>query len=333
MKFLSQVSTGVLATFVSAAIVFGSLLLAFVEGAPRLYLPTAIPSQPATLITPGWMQPNKTAPAMAVTETPLAQLPPTSTLVSVCIPPENWNTVITVMVGDTLEALAESYFTTAKQLRIANCLPTNLLYPGMYLYVPSLVPTATAYLCGPPYGWVFYTVQPGDTLSSIARRYYTTVLALQQANCMGSSDFIRAGTQIYVPYVATSTPIVLPTSTLTLQPTSTLTPLPTLTPTPVFIPTSTPTDTLTPVVLTPTTEPSMTSTSTPVEITPTPTSTLTITPLPISTDTPTPTATNTPLPTVTERPTATVTDTPLPTLTETPVVELDTPTPTLATSD
>lgn len=45
---------------------------------------------------------------------------------------------------------------------------------------------------------ITYTVQPGDTLFSLARRYNTTVQAIMQANGM-MNTFLRAGAVIWIP--------------------------------------------------------------------------------------------------------------------------------------
>jgi peptidoglycan endopeptidase LytE len=47
-----------------------------------------------------------------------------------------------------------------------------------------------------------YTVQPGDTLSSIAQRFDTTVTALEAANGIGASGFIRIGEVLRLPVAA-----------------------------------------------------------------------------------------------------------------------------------
>lgn len=56
-------------------------------------------------------------------------------------------------------------------------------------------PTATPQIISSP---ITYTVQPGDTLFSLSRRYGTTVQAIMQANGM-MSYFLRAGDVIWVP--------------------------------------------------------------------------------------------------------------------------------------
>jgi LysM repeat protein len=45
----------------------------------------------------------------------------------------------------------------------------------------------------------YYTVQPGDTLSAIARRYGTTVSAIAQANGIYNANYIYVGQRLYIP--------------------------------------------------------------------------------------------------------------------------------------
>ena len=71
--------------------------------------------------------------------------------------------------------------------------PTGSITPE-----PHLTPTPV-YLPEP----ISYTVQPGDTLYSLAKRYSTTVQAIMQANGM-MSYFLRAGDLIWIP--ASSSP-------------------------------------------------------------------------------------------------------------------------------
>lgn len=66
--------------------------------------------------------------------------------------------------------------------------------------------TSTENVCGPPEGWVQYTVQSGDNLYRISLKFNITVDELKQANCLGSSTVIVVGEKIYVPNTPTSTP-------------------------------------------------------------------------------------------------------------------------------
>ncbi len=65
-------------------------------------------------------------------------------------------------------------------------------------------------VCTPPYGWVAYTVQVGDTLNDLAYRYRVGVSLLMQANCL-DNPVVYAGQVIFLPPVAfTPTPVPPP---------------------------------------------------------------------------------------------------------------------------
>lgn len=54
-------------------------------------------------------------------------------------------------------------------------------------------------VCGAvPEGWLLYTVQPGDTLASLAEATQSTVTDLANANCLGT-DQLSSGMQLLVP--------------------------------------------------------------------------------------------------------------------------------------
>lgn len=59
--------------------------------------------------------------------------------------------------------------------------------------------------CNPPSDWVSYTVQPDDTLYSIARRFDVERGTIQRANCMRSYT-VYAGQALYVPPGAPASP-------------------------------------------------------------------------------------------------------------------------------
>jgi len=307
MSTRQEILTGVFAAVISIVILAGSLVVANTETratvaqelSPTPSL-TSVPTQ-IILVTPLPGEPTYTpSPSPLPTDTPTEAL-------AACPPPAGWMP-ITVQAGDTLDSLAQAYNTSIETIQQANCLDGNTLYPSTRLYVPGTVPP-TAIICVPRSTWVYYTVQPGDTLYSLGQIYGVSVSELQVANCMGSSTNIRVGQKLLVPNVVpnyTPTPSVTPSP----QPTATFTEIPP-SPTLTEIPPS-PTATSDFPGITPT------STNTPLPSTATPTFTATVTETPVTptiTLTPLPTATATELPTATIPPTITLrppTDTPTP---------------------
>jgi hypothetical protein len=67
----------------------------------------------------------------------------------------------------------------------------------------TIVPANGPTICIPPNGWRNYTVQYGDTLFSLATRTYTTVFAIQQANCREPTNTIiySRKTVLYLPFI------------------------------------------------------------------------------------------------------------------------------------
>jgi len=253
MKELRQVVLGILAALLSASLLVGSLSMALLEGNMRQALaPTATVWLSPTLMPPDFTPSlTYTASTSGLTSTPT--LTPIITATSTCNIPLGW-IPITIAPGDTLEGLAATYNTTAQVLINGNCLPTNFLVVGNTLYVPpvqptdTLVPTPlpTQVHCGPPPGWVLYTIRLGDTLYSLAIYFHVTVADLMFANCLTSYRII-AGETLYVPNLPTPTYIVPPTWTATRSPTLSPTAMPSVTntipPTPLPTSTSTPTPT------------------------------------------------------------------------------------------
>ena len=257
MQTLRHHGVNLLFAIISLLLVLGGLSAVLAENEISNPAPTITKTSTSTLETELTSTPLTPAVSPSATVT---LLPPTS-----CPPPSGWVAYV-VKIGDTLESVATRYGTTPEILKEANCLIGDVLIPSTLIYVP---PTATStYIpCGPPAGWVFYTVQSGDNLFRISLKYRVTVAKLQFANCMGASTNITVGQKLYVPNVATSTP---PVYTNTPTP-STSTPSPSETAS-TAIATSTATETTIP--------PSETNTSVPTSPTPT------------DTDTPEPTATD-----------------------------------------
>ena len=82
----------------------------------------------------------------------------------------------TVKKGDSLYSIARKYSTTIDKIKDLNNLTTNLLSIGQV----SLIPTDTNLE-------TTYTVQKGDSLYSIAKKYNTTVDKLKQLNNLTSN--------------------------------------------------------------------------------------------------------------------------------------------------
>src|SRR5512139_479013 len=102
----------------------------------------------------------------------------------------------TVKFGDTLNSISRLYGVSVQALMAANNIYNpNLIYAGQTLCIPG---SAHVPPPPPPCG-TYYTVQWGDTLSSIAARYGTTVQAIMYANNIMNPNYIYAGMILYIP--------------------------------------------------------------------------------------------------------------------------------------
>ena len=87
------------------------------------------------------------------------------------------NTVsYTVQKGDSLYSIARKYSTTIDKIKDLNNLTSNILSIGQVLLIPTDTNLETT-----------YTVQRGDSLYSIAKKYDTTVDRLKQLNNLSSN--------------------------------------------------------------------------------------------------------------------------------------------------
>jgi LysM repeat protein len=291
MHGLPGLTRGLLVSVVIAATVFGAFSLSLHRSSPsnllaELPMPAVTQDLNDRSPTPTPTSTRQTPPSMtlAISLTPTATPTPTPTA---CPLPVGWQRYI-VGPFDTLDLLAQRFNLSPDQLARANCLAQPVVTVGQAIFVPAFQPTATQVACNPYYNWASYTVQPGDTLSSIAQRYNVPLYLLISANCLGT-NYISPGQRLFVPWTypivtVTPTPIiptVTPTPIVSLTPTGTATP-------PVEV---TPTDTPQPTI-TATVEPDETPTETPIW-TPTVTPLPTDTPLPVPTDTVAPAPTDT----------------------------------------
>ena len=131
----------------------------------------------------------------------------------------------TVAAGDTLSALAGRWSTSVSALATLNGVEDpNLIVVGQQLIVPgrgragrtglgSSSTSGVSALPGPsraagsplaspeptPSNGGTYTVQPGDSLSSIAQRFGVSLQALVEANAIPDANIIYVGQQLIVP--------------------------------------------------------------------------------------------------------------------------------------
>ncbi len=106
------------------------------------------------------------------------------------IPTDNTSTYIDYIVerGDTLYQIARRYGTSIDTLRSLNNLTTDVLQIGQVLKIPTTAGT----------NYITYTVVSGDSLYQIARRYNTTVQALQELNNL-TTTVLQIGQTLKIP--------------------------------------------------------------------------------------------------------------------------------------
>lgn len=95
----------------------------------------------------------------------------------------------TVVEGDTVQSIAEQYGTTTREVNRLNEIGTqDTLVPGLHLVVP-----------GPSVGVRPYTIQSGDTLTSISRKAGIPLPRLQRWTGMTANTALMAGQTLYLP--------------------------------------------------------------------------------------------------------------------------------------
>ncbi len=111
----------------------------------------------------------------------------------------------TVQSGDTLATIARKHGITTAQLRAANNRSGDIVRLGETLNLPSSAkaativhePSATAPRSGA--GAATHTVQSGEVLGAIARKYGVTVAELAAANNITDLSKVRAGQTLVIP--------------------------------------------------------------------------------------------------------------------------------------
>ncbi|MGE5549867.1 MAG: LysM peptidoglycan-binding domain-containing protein [Bacteroidota bacterium] len=129
----------------------------------------------------------------------------------------------TVLPGDSLFTIAQTFGTTVSALMAENNLTSEEIFPGQVLRIPTVPLEPPPIPPGPPQppgpGTTTYTVQPGDTLFLIAQRFNTTLAELRALNNL-AGDLIFPGQVLIVPVAGEGVPP--PGSTYVVQPGETL---------------------------------------------------------------------------------------------------------------
>ena len=108
----------------------------------------------------------------------------------------------TVVTGDSIESIANKYGVTVRELVSAN---PQLLKTGDQLTIPVAIAipgesgTDSTTRIGVPAGQRTHAVKPGDTLTSIAIKYGTTVAAIASLNNITNINNISVGQLLYIP--------------------------------------------------------------------------------------------------------------------------------------
>ena len=100
-----------------------------------------------------------------------------------------------VAKGDTLDAIARQYGTSISTLKKTNKLRSDVIKVGQKLAVPGSAAASTVSASG------IHVVKKGETLSTIARDYGTSVGSIKKSNKL-RSDLIKVGQKLTVPRVS-----------------------------------------------------------------------------------------------------------------------------------
>ena len=194
-------------------------IFAFLQGTAT---PTLTPTSTATPVPP-------TKTPLPPTNTPL----PTDTPTITPTPTIEGPFIYTVEEGDTLSSIAEKFGVAVLRIMEANDMADANIFIGQQLLIPdpnAEAPTATPLPANLPRGFLIeYRIQPGDTLSTIAEQFNSTVQAILDANeDLTDENQIFVGQLIMVPVnlvtpapTSTEGPVSTPGAIFTLTPTGT----------------------------------------------------------------------------------------------------------------
>jgi LysM repeat protein len=113
----------------------------------------------------------------------------------------------TVKSGDTLWLIAQKYSTTVAKITSHNGLSSTAIYPNQVLYIPSSAAKPAPVLSWPS---ITYTVQAGDYVSTIAKKFGVSESDILKYNYMEPDEWLNDGQKIAINGYAPRNYAVMP---------------------------------------------------------------------------------------------------------------------------
>jgi LysM repeat protein len=108
--------------------------------------------------------------------------------------------VYTIERGDSLSEIASRFGVDVTRLAADNAIADpDLVVIGTQIMVPASAPAAPEPEPDTAHLERYYTVQPGDSLSSVAARFSVDVVALEAANELADPDLVVVGDRLRIP--------------------------------------------------------------------------------------------------------------------------------------
>lgn len=108
--------------------------------------------------------------------------------------------VYTIERGDSLSVIADRFGVDATRLAVDNSIvDPDLVVVGTEIVIAASAPAAPEPAPDTAHLERYYTVQPGDSLSSVAERFDVDVIALEAANELADPDLVVVGDRLRIP--------------------------------------------------------------------------------------------------------------------------------------
>jgi len=104
-----------------------------------------------------------------------------------------------VQDGETISAIAAKFNIDVNTIRQLNYLTEDSIFAGQILRIPQTGDTTPDGIATPTPAPFRYTVQPGDTLGSIADRYGIKPVRIVEVNNLLNPDNLFVGTELIIP--------------------------------------------------------------------------------------------------------------------------------------